>query len=128
MYVYFFLLLLGGGLLCFRVTRRYRRLSRLSFSSCGGLRPSSAAFFFLWAKKGFLCHFSLFWYSVVTSLTLGSNLCNFDFFLLFKKKSNNLQKKIHKKVPKILNKFQSNPKNPLKKTEKWKFVNKMSTK
>ena len=63
-------------------TRRYSPLRGLTSSSCGGLRPTAEAFFALWAKKGLCMLFSLilghFWCSVATSVTLSSNLRNFE--------------------------------------------------
>ena len=64
------------------VDRRYSPLHGLTSSCCGGLRPTAKVFFPLRAKKGLFMLFFLildyFLCSVVTSVTLCSNLSSFE--------------------------------------------------
>ena len=62
-------------------TRRYGPLRGPTSSSCGGLHPSSEAFFALLEKRTYyavLAHFRPFWSSVVTLVTFTRNLNDSD--------------------------------------------------
>ena len=82
-------------------TRRSGPLRGPTSSACGGLRPLADGFFCLLGKKGlYYAVLAQFWHFlclVVTLVTYGSNVSNFERIAKNKK----IQKKSPKKIQKI---------------------------